>query len=146
MKNIFWAAVYFALATIITSYFIKQGAALYSSHNKMILSANIAGAKWAIQIIAAVLFLNEKKWLFIKLIAFNCFIGSCFLLPYTLFSTIRIVDYSFFASLIISVLFMIIIYYKVVQQIAISKWWFWSWFCCLCIAIYLQATIVFVIF
>ncbi len=143
LKNIVLAFLYFLLSTIITWWFIQQGELLYFSKNKMLLSCIIAGAKWSIQIGAALLFLNEKKWEFIKLIGFTCFIGSCILLPYCLFSFVRLAPYSFLISLLIAVLLMIVTYYKVVNQLLLSTKWFWGWMFCLSIAISLQLFVIF---
>jgi hypothetical protein len=143
VKNIVLAFLYFLLSAIITWWFIEQGKLLYFSQNKMILSCAIAGAKWSIQIGAALLFLKEKKWEFIKLIGFTCFIGSCILLPYCLFSFVRLAPYSFLISLIIAVLLMIATYYKVVNQLLLSTKWFWGWIACLAAAVCLQLFVIF---
>ena len=142
-KNIFFASLYFLLSTIITWWFIKQGKLLYFSQYQMLLSYTIAGAKWGIQIVAALLFLKDKKWEFLKLIGFVCFIGSCILLPYCLFDFVRAVPNIFLFSLIIAVLTMVVAYYKVPIKIQISEKWFWGWMYCLTIAIFLQLFIVF---
>jgi hypothetical protein len=142
-QDIFWASFFFAASTVITWWFIDKGKTLYFSNDKMLLSCAIAGAKWGIQIAAAFLFLAEKKWLFIKRIGFICFVGSCILLPYCFFDSIRNFDNSFLASLIIAVLVMIAIYYEVVMQTAVSTKWFWGWIACLAIAISLQLFVVF---
>jgi hypothetical protein len=84
-RNIVWAGFFFFASTVITWWFIEKGKTLYYSQDKMFLSCAIAGAKWGIQIAAAFLFLQEKKWLFINRIGFTCFMGSCILLPYCLF-------------------------------------------------------------
>ena len=80
-KNIFSAAIYFFLSTIITWFFIEHSHQ-YANENKKLLSAFIAGAKWSLQIFAAFILLKDKKWLFIKNIAFTCFIGAVILLPF----------------------------------------------------------------
>ena len=143
MKNIFLAFIYFLLSTIITWWFIQQGKTLYFSQSKMLLSCGIAGAKWGIQIGAVLLFLHQKKWIFIKCIGFTCFVGSCILLPYCFFEFLRNIENSFLASLIIAVLTMIFLYYKSVKQTGISIKWFGGWVCCLAIAISLQLFVVF---
>jgi hypothetical protein len=142
-NNIALAFIYFLLSTVITLWFIQQGKLLYFSQNKMLLSCTIAGAKWSMQICAAFLFLKEKKWDFIKRIGFTCFVGSCILLPYCLFSLIREIDKGFLFSLITAVAVMIAMYYKAVVQTSISKKWFWGWIICLTIAISLQLFVVF---
>jgi hypothetical protein len=143
MKNITLAFVYFLLSTIITWWFIKQGELLYFSQEKMLLSGSIAGAKWGLQIVAALFILQEKKWVFIKRIGLTCFVGSCILLPYCLLEQIRLVPNSFLTSLIIAVIAMIYMYYKSVQQTTITIKWFWSWIFCLVLAISLQLLVVF---
>ena len=143
MKDIIRAFIYFLISGIITCWFIKKAELLYLSEDKMLLSCATAGAKWGIQIIAAFLFLQEKKWLFIKLIALTCFIGSCILLPYCLLAQMRATEYGFLISLIMAVFFMILIYYKVVKQMDMSVKWFWGWMVCLAIAISLQLFVVF---
>ena len=143
MKNIVLAFTYFLSSTIITWWFIKEAELLYFSQEKMLLSFAVAGAKWEVQILAALLFLKNKKWEFIKLIGFVCLIGSCILLPYCLFYFVRSAPNSFLISLIIAVFTMIATYYKVVAQMNISKFWFWGWVSCLAIAISLQLFVVF---
>ena len=143
LKNIALAFLYFLLSTIITWWFIKKAELLYFSEEKMVFSCIIAGAKWGLQILAALLLLKEKKWQFINLIGFVCFIGSCILLPYCLFYFVREAPNSFLISLGTAVLLMIATYYKVVIQMDISKIWFWGWVCCLAIAIASQVFLVF---
>ena len=142
-KNIMLATFYFLLSTIITWWFITEGKLLYFSQKKMILSCTIAGAKWGVQILAALLFLKDKKWKFIKQIAFVCLVGSCILLPYCSLGFVKAIDKSFLFSLIAAVVAMIIMYYKAVQQMEINKSWFWGWVVCLVIAISLQLFVVF---
>lgn len=142
-KNIILAISYYLISTIITWWFIKQGKLLYFSPNKMILSCSIASAKWSIQILAALFFLEEKKWDFIKQIGFICFVGSCILLPYCLFGFIHALDKSFLYSLIPAVLVMIGMYYNAVKKLQLSTKWFWGWACCLTVAISLQLFVVF---
>ena len=142
-KTITLSILYFLLSTIITWWFIKEAALLYVSPNKMIASCSIAGAKWGIQIVAAFIFLKEKKWDFIKKISFTCLVGSCILLPYCLFESIRNIEKSFLYCLIFAVVIMIPSYYFSVKKINISTKWFWGWMCCLATAISLQILYVF---
>ncbi|MEO6832164.1 MAG: hypothetical protein ABI169_08175 [Chitinophagaceae bacterium] len=142
-KNLTLATSYFLLSSVITWWFIRQGALLYLSPQKMLLSCSIAGAKWSLQILAALFFLQEKKWFFIRQIGFTCFVGSCLLLPYCLLRQWRIQPNSFVSSLIVAVLVMIFMYYKAVSKTGISKKWFWAWIGCLAIAVLSQIFIVF---
>ncbi len=142
-KNIIFAALYFILSIIITWWFIVQGELLYFSQNKMLLSCTIAGGKWCIQIVAALLLLKNKKWEFIYRIGLTCFIGSCLLLPYCFIKYFRNIDNAFLISIIIAVATMIIMYYYDVVKTNISKVWFLIWLFCLAIAISLQLFVVF---
>ncbi len=142
-KNIFLASLYFLLSTIITWWFIQEGKFLYFSTEKMLLSCTIAGAKWGIQITAALFYLKDKKWEFIKRIAFVCLVGSCILLPYCLFGFIQTINKSFLFSLMAAVIVMIALYYKSVLLLQVSTKWFWGWVGCLAIAISLQLFVVF---
>lgn len=81
-KDAAFAVLYFLLATVISAMFIASNYWLYRNDNAMILSGNIAGAKWLIQIVAALFLLKELKWIFIRRIGFVCFIGSVVLLVY----------------------------------------------------------------
>lgn len=142
-KNIGLAGLYFLLSTVITWYFIKKGASLYHfDSGKMILSCSIAGAKWGLQIIAATFFLPEKRWRFIRNIAFTCLVGSVILLPYTA-GLLSMVAYGFLYSLVASVITMIISYYFSVRRAGVSLRWYFFWLCCLAAAISLQLTVVF---
>ena len=142
-KNFTLSILYFLLSTIITWWFIEEAQLLYVSKNLMVISCTIAGAKWGIQICAALIFLNGKKWEFIKNIGLTCLVGSCILLPYCLIKPIRLIDKSFLFSLIFAVLVMVGMYYQTVKKTGISLKWFWSWVVCLAIAISLQLFVVF---
>lgn len=145
-NHIIIAALYFLLSVILTGVFISQKFWLYSSINAMILSGCIAGGKWLIQIIAAVIFLKEKKWEFIRRIGFVCFVGSLVLFVYHIFNflPLPVSGFSqFILSIGLSVLVMIAMYNKAVKKMAISVKWFLGWMLCLAIAIVLQVNIVF---
>jgi hypothetical protein len=141
-RSIALAILYFLFGTIITTWFIARKAWLYDSVELMILSGSIAGAKWAIQLSAALILLREERWTFIKNIGFVCLIGSAALLIYYFlpiswgFSTLVI-------SVAFSVLIMLVLYYRAVKQSAVSIYWFVSWVACLLVAITLQLTLVF---
>ncbi len=142
------AVIYFALSAAITWYFIYCGASLYHfDMQKMLLSCSIAGAKWGIQILAALMMLKDKRWLFINRIGFTCYVGSCVLLPFC-FGPLRNIlpGNAFLLSLIAAVLLMIVLYYRSVRYCEISIIWFFSWLACLATAITLQLTVVFHVF
>lgn len=141
-RSIALAAVYFLFATILTFYFIAKKFWLYDSIALMTLSGGIAGAKWAVQIVAALILLKEERWLFIKRIGLVALLGSVALIIY------YVIPYSWgFATLVISVAFSVLVmiglYYRAVKKSGISIAWFWGWIACLTVAILLQLTVVF---
>jgi len=143
-KKITLAFFYFLLSTLITWWFI-QASPLYTSTNQKLLSCGIAGAKWGIQIFAALLLLKENKWEFIKDIGLTCFIGSLILLPFAIFSSAFGINGTnfFLASLLVAVAVMILMYAISVRHSRLSKLWWLGWLVCLAIAITLQLTVVF---
>lgn len=141
-RSIALAILYFLFATILTSWFIAKKFWLYDSVSLMALSGSIAGAKWAIQLLAALIFLREERWTFIKNIGLVCLIGSAALLIYY-FLPYSWGFYTLAISVAFSVLIMIFLYYRAVKQSAVSMKWFWGWIVCLTVAIGLQLTVVF---
>lgn len=144
-NNIIIAVVYFALSLGISAWFIATKFWLYTSVSAMIVSGTIAGAKWAIQLLAAFVLLKQQRWQFIRRIGFVCFAGSCLLLTYNLMFYLPLGlsgVTEFVLSLIIAVVAMIILYYRAVRQTRLPFIWFAGWLACLAIAITLQLTIV----
>lgn len=143
-KKIYLALLYFFLSTVITWWFVDVFP-LYESLQQKLLSTGIAGAKWGLQIIAAYIFLTEKKWDFLKSIGSTCLVGSVILLPYAIAATFSDQNGTtfFITSLLVAVAAMIILYFLSVQKLALHKKWFWGWILCLAIAITLQLTLVF---
>lgn len=141
-RSIALATIYFLFAAILTLWFIARKFWLYDSVELMGLSGSIAGAKWAIQVIAALFLLKNQRWLFIKRTGLVALIGSAALMIYYVlpnnwgFGTLAV-------SVAFSVLIMIGLYYRAVKQSGISIAWFWGWIICLATAITLQLTVVF---
>ena len=143
-KDISLAILYFLISLFISIVFISQNDLLYIDANQMILSTSIAGAKWGIQIVVALIFLRKKKFEFIRRISFVCFVGSALLLSYYLMAYLPISNANqFLFALVLCVAVMLILYFKAVIKTRISLKWFFGWVLCLCIAITLQLTIVF---
>lgn len=132
-------AASFALSTLFTGLFIEAYDG-YVSQKSMILSGSIASAKWAIQIIAGVLILGEKRWIYISQLAATCLIGSVTLLPYALLSG---GPGFFFGSLGASIFAMSIAILIGLPRIGLSWHWRALWFTLLAIAVSLQITVVF---
>jgi hypothetical protein len=143
-KNIQLAGSYFLISTIITGGFIAV-APLYDNLGQQLLSSAIAGAKWMIQLVFAIIFLQGKRWNFMKNIGFTCLLGSLILLPYTISSLLgQYNDIEFFlGSLIISVGVMIFSYYRSVKKSGVPNLWWAAWMLCLIIAIIAQLKVVF---
>jgi len=138
-------AVFYFLASTAITWWIIEASPLYTSLQQKLLSCGIAGAKWSIQIIAALFFLKETKWHFLKNIGLTCFIGSLILLPYAVLSTgfgINGNDF-FVGSLLLAVAVMIFLYALGVKNAGIRIYWWLGWLACLAIAITLQLTLVF---
>ena len=146
-RKITFAIIYFLFSTLITWWFI-EASPLYTSTEQKLLSCGIAGAKWGIQILAALLLLKERRWEFIKDIGLTCFIGSLILVPFAILSSAFGINGKtfFLASLLIAVAVMILMYAISVRHSRLSKLWWLAWLVCLAIAIALQLTIVFHVF
>lgn len=138
------AATYFFLSTVITWWFIVAGESLYHDRSRMLLSCSVAGAKWGIQILAALVFLDEKRWPFLAQIGATCLVGSAILLPFC-FAPVRawLGSSGFLASLIVAVLTMLVLYFFSVRRIGLKLRWFFGWVLCLAVAVTLQLTVVF---
>jgi hypothetical protein len=143
-KKIILAGFYFLISTAITWWFI-EASPLYTSMQQKLLSCGIAGAKWSLQIFAALLFVKENKWQFLKNIGLTCFVGSLILLPYAILSFgFGINNNNFFiGSLLLAVAVMILMYAFSVKNASLKIYWWLAWLGCLAIAITLQLTIVF---
>lgn len=141
-RSIALAGIYFLFGSVITIGFIASKSWLYESISLMILSGIIAGGKWAVQLIAALVLLRRQRWVFIKNIGLVCLIGSAALFVYYFFPVSW--GFSIIAiSVGCSVVLMIGLYYRAVKKSEVSIYWFWSWIICLAVAILLQLTIVF---
>ncbi|MFI5452510.1 hypothetical protein ACHMWN_10165 [Pedobacter sp. UC225_61] len=143
-KDISLAILYFLISLFISIVFISQNDLLYIDANQMILSTSIAGAKWGIQIVAALIFLRKKKFEFIRRISLVCLIGSISLLSYYVIALFPLSNWQQFAlTLIICVAAMLIFYFIAVKKSRVGLQWYFGWMICLIIAILLQLTCVF---
>ena len=143
-KDIALLILYFAISAILTAWFIDQKYILYANNSQMLLSGTIAGGKWAIQILAALVFLKHKKFEFIRKIGEVCAIGSAILLTFYVVDYLPFShEYNFIIPIVLAVLVMIVLYFRAVISTKLNLKWFFGWILCLCIAILLQLTIVF---
>ncbi len=143
-KNFNAAVFFFISSTLITWWFIESSP-VYADYTQKLLSCSIAGAKWTIQIVFAFLFLQGKKWKFIREIGLTCFVGSIILVPYSISSILHINDSGefFLSSLIASVAVMIVLYFISVKKSRVPMLWWAGWMLCLAVAITLQLKVVF---
>lgn len=145
-KNAVLAILYFLLATLLTGLFLVNKFWLYSSIAAMIASGCIAAGKWLIQIGTALILLEDKKWEFIKRIAWVSLVGSCILFSYNLMGLMHS-TLSGFSQFVLAIAFsavvMLFLYYKAVKKTELQAEWFWGWILCLVIAIILQLTVIF---
>lgn len=143
-KHIILAGVCFFISTLLTWWFIEVSN-LYHSQKQEILSAGIAGGKWGLQILLALIFLREKKWAFIYGISVVCMVGSIILLPYCLALISGFPDSPafFVGSLIAAVFAMLVFYYQTVKKNEVGGQWFVFFAVALFIAVSLQLTVVF---
>jgi len=143
-KDISLAILYFLVSLFISIVFISQNDLLYIDANQMILSTSIAGAKWGIQIVAALIFLRKEKFEFIRRISLVCLIGSISLLSYYVIGLFPLSNWQqFVLTLIICVITMLIFYFIAVTKSRVGLQWYFGWIFCLIIAILLQLTCVF---
>lgn len=145
-NNIILSILYFLLSTVLTGVFISNKFWFYDSVNAMIISGSIAGGKWLVQIIAALIYLKKKKWEFIRRIGSVCLIGSITLFVYNILFYLPLPlggFYLFIISIGLSVLVMILMYYRAVWKTGLPINWFLLWLICLVMAIFLQITVVF---
>jgi hypothetical protein len=143
-KYVVQAAICFFLSTIFTWWFIAVST-LYQTQSQELLSCSIAGGKWSLQILPALLFLKEKKWSFIYGISLVCLIGSIMLLPYCAARLLGFADNSafFVDSLIASVVCMLALYYRIVRKNQVGLHWIVFFAIALFVAVSLQLTVVF---
>ena len=143
-KFILQAAVCFFLSMVFTWWFIAVSN-LYQTPSQEILSCLIAGGKWSLQILLALLFLKEKKWSFIYGISLVCLVGSVMLVPYCVARLLNFADSSafFVGSLIAAVVCMLALYYRTVRKNQVGLHWLFLFAIALFIAVSLQLTVVF---
>jgi len=136
--------VYYGLGTLFTHWFIVTSPfTLTPSH--IALSNVIAFGKWAIQIIAAFVFLRNQPLVFIKNIGFVYFTGSCLLMPYAILSYAGMSsDVNFYnGSHLLSIMVMIFLYYRAGAMSQLKINWWLAWLACQVIGIMLQIKFVF---
>ncbi len=138
------AFIYFAISLVLTTMFVL-GCPLYISQEQFLLSLSIAGGKWVVQILAALLLLGKRRTSFINGIARVCLLGTLMLMPYTLSSWLEISNdpIFFFGSLMIAILVMVFRYHFEVSRLNLSLAWWYFWLLCLTIAVGVQITVIF---
>lgn len=143
-QHAFYIAFNFIVSFALTSLFVILYP-VYVSKEQMVLSTSIAGGKWMLQIVAALLILGNGKWTFISVLSRVCLTGSIILIPFILSSYFdwNASAYFFVSSLIVAVMAMTGSYYYHLRKFSFSIYWFFLWLVLLTTAILLQLTIVF---
>ncbi|MFZ2783847.1 MAG: hypothetical protein WAZ36_05560 [Sediminibacterium sp.] len=106
----------------------------------------IAAVKWLILVVAALFFLKEKKWRFIRRIGVTCLIGASMLFSYNLMYFLRLPLSGlsqFFLAVVLSASAMTTLYYLLVKEMSLPPLWFWGWIIVLAIEGILQMVIFF---
>ena len=138
------AAQAFLFSSLITWWFIRESM-LYTGLSQQILSCSIAGAKWMVHIIAALILLPVRGFYFIRQIANTCLTGSVLLLPFCIAGWCFDVHNNLFflSSLIVAVAVMIVVYAIGVKKAGLRIRWWLAWLCTLTLAILSQLYFVF---
>lgn len=141
------ASVYFSVALILTVLFVWF-CPLYISRDQMKLSVLIAGGKWTLLCLAAIVCLRKRRDAFLHGLGRICVLGSLVLVPYILLSWLEINNDTsfFFGSLIVAISVMILRFYTEVSRLSLSMYWWYGWLLSLSLAVYLQMTVVFHLF
>lgn len=138
------ASVYFSVALILTFLFVLF-CPLYISPEQMKLSLLIAGGKWVLLCLAAIIALGKRRNAFLHSLGRVCVLGSLMLVPYLFLSWLEIYNSTsfFFGSLIVAISVMIFRFYTEVSRLNLSMYWWYGWLLCLSVAVFLQMTTVF---
>lgn len=141
------AVAFFGLSTLLTWTFIAVSP-LYISPEQMLLSGMVAGGKWGIQIVLAVVLLGTRAWRFIRNIGSVCLAGSLILMPYVAAAWLGwpAGARTFVGSLALAVGVMVILYHRAIRISAVGRGWWFGWMACLLVAVTLQLTVVFGVF
>lgn len=145
-KFILSAFVYFLLAALLTAIYISQKIWLYSNVTAMVISGTITAVKWIILVVAALFFLEEKKWKFIRRIGVTCLIGSSLLFSYNLMYFLKLPLSGLaqlFLSVVLSASVMITLYHLLVKEMVLPPLWFWGWIIALTIESIVQVVVFF---
>lgn len=143
-QQLYLSAFNFLLSVIVTWLFVISFPG-YASLEQMLLSSSIAGGKWLLQIIIALLLLKNRAVNFINAISKVCLWGSLALIPFIVSSFFKWDSGTvlFVFSLVLAVAVMIVSYYTGVRKQGLSIYYFLTWLCSLLVAITLQLTVVF---
>jgi hypothetical protein len=138
--------IYFFLSIIITYIFIAANP-VYNTLSFQVLAFCIAATVWGIQVVAAFIFLKEKRYTFLWCAGRVCFWGSASLLLSV------IINYYIRPSegvqlqisainVLLRVLLMALLFSVFLKRLQLSYAWVVVWLLCLCIAVPLQARLV----
>jgi hypothetical protein len=143
-RNAVTAIIYFAVSVMITAWFIEQKFGYAVTPNAILLSNIVAAIKWVMMTIAAMVLLQENKWLFIRRMAFACLAGSFAMFSTYAFRFIPVSSWQQFTyAMAFALLVMTVFYFKAVTDTRLSLKWFAVWMVILIISVILQVKVVF---
>jgi predicted DCC family thiol-disulfide oxidoreductase YuxK len=124
--NLKYRLLYIVFAMLLSTWFsyaFVAGAAIYTDARQQMYSLGIAGGKWMLLGLAALLALKgERRIELLGQLATVCLAGSLVLLPGVWLHN----NYTFFILLVVSVLLMTKELYRRVALMQMSGWW-WLW-------------------
>lgn len=143
-RNAVTAILYFAVSVMITAWFIEQKFGYVVTPDAILLSNIVAALKWVVITIAALLLLEEDKWIFIRRTAFAYLASSCAMCSLYAFRFLPISSWQQFTyAMALALLVMIIFFFKAVVNTRLSLKWFAVWMAILVISVILQVKAVF---
>lgn len=143
-RNAVTAIIYFAVSVMITAWFIEQKFGYAVTPDAILLSNIVAAMKWVVMTIAAMVFLQANKWVFIRRMAFACLAGSCAMFSTYAFRFIPVSSWQQFTyAMAFALLMMTVFFFKAVTDTRLSLKWFWVWMAILIISVILQVKVVF---
>ncbi|UOE50708.1 hypothetical protein MTO98_06420 [Mucilaginibacter sp. SMC90] len=143
-RNAVAAILYFAVSIIITAWFIEQKFGYVATPTAILLSDIVAASKWVIITIAALVMLDDNKWIFIRRTAFAALAGSCAMYSTYAFRFLPVSSWQQFTyAMVLAMLAMIIFFFKAVADTRLPLKWFAIWMAFLVLSIIVQIKVVF---
>jgi hypothetical protein len=138
------ATIYFSISLILTAIFILSRP-IYITREQLEESLIVAGGKWVLQIILAIVLLKRRRFSFIHALGRISLFSTLFFLPFIVSSWLEIYDAPpfFLGSMAVAGFTSIYIYYLEVKRLYLSMGWWYFWLFSLALSVALQAIFVF---